>query len=106
MTQFAALHEKAMKAAKEAAQDLYFKRGDNGACGFAWVVVYDVKLSTKMGKEMKAVGFDKNYGGGVSYWNPSRMPVQSVDVLEAGARAYAAVLKNAGYKAYANSRLD
>lgn len=104
---FAEIHKEATAAAKVAAQAMYDKiGGDRYACGFAWCVVYGVKLSTKQGKEMKAVGFEKEYNGGISLWNPSDSPVQNIDIKEAGARAYADVLKQHGFDAYANSRLD
>lgn len=104
---FAAIHREAKAAAEAAANDM-LKRlgGDRMACGFAWVNVYGVKLSTKKGKEMMAVGFRKSYQGGIELWNPSGSPVQNVDIKEAGAQAYANVLKRYGFEAYAASRLD
>jgi hypothetical protein len=39
-------------------------------------------------------------------WNPSKMMVQNVDTLEAGADAAAQVFKRYGFTAYAGSRLD
>ena len=75
-------------------------------CGFAWVTVYGVKLNTREGKEFKALGFRKAYEGGIELWNPARHGAQNVDVKEAGARAYADVLRASGYQAYAGSRLD
>jgi len=79
---------------------------DQYACGFAWVTVYE-KGSTKLGRALIAAGFRKAYGGGLQLWNPSGMPVQNVDTLEAGAEAAAEFLRNTlGVKAYAGSRLD
>jgi hypothetical protein len=52
------------------------------------------------------VGFRKSYDGGLQLWNPSNFGCQNVDTLEAGARAYAEVLKRYGIQAYAGSRLD
>ena len=80
--------------------------GEPAYCGFAWVVVFDVKLNTKLGKAMKACGFRKQYGGGISLWNPSNYSGQSMDIKEAGARAYAEILRSYGFKAYMNSRAD
>ena len=99
----------ACQAATDAAT-LYFqtKLGgrDQYACGFAWVTVYE-KGSTKLGKALIEAGFRKAYGGGLQLWNPSGMPVQNVDTLEAGAEAAAEFLRNTlGVKAYAGSRLD
>jgi O-acetyl-ADP-ribose deacetylase (regulator of RNase III) len=101
------IHNRATAAAQEAAAEMYKKiGGDQGACGFAWVTVYGVKLSTKLGKEFAKHGFTKEYGGGISLWNPSGSRVQNIDIKEAGARAYASVLQEAGFEAYANSRMD
>lgn len=79
---------------------------DQFSCGFGWTVVYGVKLSSKQGKEFVKAGFRKEYGGGISYWSPADMPVQNVDVHEAGARAFATYLQALGFKAYGCSRLD
>jgi hypothetical protein len=79
---------------------------DQFACGFAWTVVYDVKLNTKQGKEFAKAGFRKEYGGGISLWNPADMPIQNVETKEVGARAFAQYLNSLGFKAYGNSRLD
>ena len=68
--------------------------------------MYGVKLNTREGREFKALGFRKAYQGGIQLWNPAGWGVQNVDVKEAGARAYAAVLRAAGYDAYADSRFD
>jgi len=85
---------------------------DGGACGFAWVTVYpEHKGNTKLGKAeravLKSLGFDKDWTGkAYQMWNPSKYGCQNIDTLEAGAQAAAALLKAAGYKAYAGSRLD
>jgi hypothetical protein len=98
----------AAQQARSAAKDFYSKHGDRGACGFAWVNVYGVRSNSKLGQWLKAAGFRKDYTGALSLWNPSQAAVQSVDVLEAGAYAYAEVLKQKlGLdKVYAGSRLD
>jgi len=103
----AEIHEEATAAAVKAAAVLHEKiGGDRYACGFAWVTVYGVKLNTKIGKQFAAIGFRKAYGGGIDLWNPSKSPVQNIDIKEAGAEAYAAVLTKHGFKAYAGSRMD
>ena len=104
----------AQEAAYEAADNLHRTRYngvDQGACGFAWVNIYEhngVKLkgNTKMGRAMKDAGVRQDYTKAFSIWNPSGYPVQNVDVLEAGARAAADVFKKYGFTAYAGSRLD
>ena len=97
---------KAKQEAKKAALKYLAENGQRGACGFAWVHVDGVK-STKIRNAMYAAGFSKPFGkSGIQLWNPAGMPVQSVAILEAGADAYAAVLRENGFNAYANSRLD
>jgi hypothetical protein len=102
-----ATNEAAM-AARTAAKELYSKYGDRGACGFAWVNIYGVRSNSKLGKWLQAAGFRKDYTGALSLWNPSKAAVQSLDILEAGAYAYAEVIKaKLGLdKVYAGSRMD
>ena len=82
--------------------------GDRGPCGFAWVNVWGVRSNSKLGNALKAAGFRKDYTGALCLWNPSQAAVQSIDILEAGAYAYAEVLKEKlGLdKVYAGSRMD
>jgi hypothetical protein len=104
--QFAEIHAKAMEAAARATQAYLDKYGDMECCGFAWVSVYNIKLSTKLGKAMKQRGFDKAYGGGIQLWNPSQNHTQSLSAKEAGAVAYCNVLREYGFTVYAGSRMD
>jgi hypothetical protein len=103
-----ACNEAAMAARSAAKQTLAALGGDRGACGFAWVNVWGVRSNSKLGNALKAAGFRKDYTGALSLWNPSKAAVQSLDVLEAGAYAYAEVLKaKLGLeKVYAGSRMD
>lgn len=98
------------QAAAQAAAAKFFEERlggkDQYACGFAWVEIYGVKGNTKLGKALAAQGIRKSYSGGLQMWNPSKMMVQNVDTLEAGAAAAAAVFKKYGFTAYAGSRLD
>ena len=104
-----ATHERAMKEARRAAGDFankYFSGGDGGPCGFAWVTVYKIRSNSKLGKALQAVGFRKNYEGGLQQWN-RWWPGQSVDAAEHGAEAYARVMQEAvGEDFFAGSRLD
>ena len=103
-----ALNEAAM-AARTAAKETYQALGgDRGACGFAWVNVWGVRKNSKLGQALQAAGFRKDYSGALNLWNPSKAGVQSLDILEAGAYAYAEVLKaKLGLeKVYAGSRMD
>jgi hypothetical protein len=94
----------ARTAAKEALQ----KFGDRDACGFAWVDVYGVRSNSKLGKALASYGFSKSYKGSLQLWNPSKVGYQSLNILEAGAEAYAQVLRDKlGLdKVYAGSRMD
>jgi hypothetical protein len=96
----------AMTSARTAAEDYLARYGDRDLCGFAWVVIYGVKGNTKLGKMLKAAGVRQDYTRAFQLWNPSKMPVQSVGILEEGARAAAEVFKRYGFEAYAGSRLD
>ena len=98
----------AAQQARSAAKAFHAKHGDRGACGFAWVNVYGVRSNSKLGKWLQAAGFRKDYTGALSLWNPSQAAVQSIDILEAGAYAYAEVLKaKLGLdRVYAGSRMD
>jgi hypothetical protein len=84
---------------------------DAGACGFAWVNIYDadgnkIKGNTKLGRTFKAAGVDTDWRGILQIWNPSGYPCQNIDTLEAGARAAAEIFKRHGFVAYSGSRLD
>jgi hypothetical protein len=103
-------HQEALQAANAAAQafaNQHFNGGDGGACGFSWVDVYGVRSNSKLGKALQAVGFSKSYTGSLQLWNKWYYG-QSVDAGEAGADAYAKVLKDKlGLdKVYAGSRMD
>ena len=104
-------HVKALVAAQTAAKafaDKHMNGRDGGACGFSWVDVYGVRSNSKLGKWLAAAGFRKDYTGALSLWNPSGFPTQSISILEAGAEAYAEVIKSKlGLdKVYAGSRMD
>jgi len=109
MTDFNTIHAQATEAAKKAAID-YFNSELGGKdylpCGFARVNVYGVKGSTKLGKQLMALGFYKSYSGALTLHNPARMMVQNVDTLYAGAIAYAKILRDNGIDAYPDQNLD
>ena len=85
---------------------------DRGMCGFAWVTLLpEHKGNTRQGKAERKVfeslGTSKDWTGKAwQIWNPAKYPVQNIDTLEAGARAYAEVLKQYGFRAVSQSRLD
>jgi hypothetical protein len=81
--------------------------GDRGACGFAWVEVYVDRTNSKQAQELIRAGFRKDYKPKcLSMWDPAGLPVQNIDIKEAGAYAYAEYLTQLGLNAYAGSRLD
>ncbi len=101
--------QEAQEAAYQAARKFFQERlggRDQYACGFAWTNIYGVKGNTKLGKMLKAAGVRQDYTKAFQLWNPSKMPVQNVDTLEAGAEAAADVFRKYGFEAYAGSRLD
>jgi hypothetical protein len=103
-----ALNEAGMAARVAAKQTHAALGGDKGACGFAWVNVWGVRSNSRLGKTLMSYGFRKDYTGSLQLWNPSKAGVQSLDILEAGAYAYAEVLKQklGLEKVYAGSRMD
>lgn len=80
---------------------------DQYACGFAWVDIYGIKGNTKLGRAMKAAGFERSdYKKCFTIWNPSGLNCQNVDTKEVGASAAAKVFQKYGFTAYSGSRLD
>ena len=98
----------AAQQARTAAKVAYGVVGERDACGFAWVNVWGVRSNSKLGKALQAAGFRKDYTGSLQLWNPSKAGTQSLNVLEAGAEAYAQVLRDklGLEKVYAGSRMD
>ena len=102
-----AIVAEAMTEARKAAEAALAVHGDRDLCGFAWCNIYGVKGSTKLGKMLAAAGVRKNdYERAFQLWNPAKLGVQSVGILEEGARAAADVFRKYGFEAYAGSRLD
>ena len=96
----------ALQHANDAAVAHIEQYGEQAYCGFAWVNIWDIKGNTKLGKRMKAAGFDKDYTGAYSIWNPSGLGTQCMSTKEAGAQAASTVFKAAGFKCSAGSRAD
>lgn len=94
--------------ARTAAKEFFQKHGDRDACGFAWVNVYGVRSNSRLGKTLISFGFRKDYTGALQLWNPSKAGTQSLNILEAGAEAYANVLRTklGLEQCYAGSRMD
>ena len=96
----------ALQHARDAAEAHLEQYGEHAYCGFAWINIYGVKGSTKLGRRMKSAGYEKDYTGAYSIWNPSGLGTQCMSTKEAGASAAAQVFKAAGFKCSAGSRAD
>lgn len=105
-----AIVAEAFAAARKTAENYFhntMQGRDQFPCGFAWVDICGVKGNTKLGRMLAAAGIRKNdYTKTHQVWNPSGMPVQNVDCLEAGANEAAAVFRKYGFTAHAGSRWD
>ena len=109
------LHEKGIEASKKALKEFLEdwnkntggnKYGEPMYCGFAGVVIFDVRSNSKVGMELRELGFRKHYPKGLYLGNPADHHCQSMDCKEEGAKAYAKVFRDAGFKAYMTSRAD
>jgi len=100
------IKEAALQHARDAGEAHMKQYGEHAYCGFAWVNIWDIKGNTKLGRNMKKAGFEKNWQGAYSIWNPSGLGTQCMATKEAGAQAAAKVFKAAGFTAYAGSRAD
>jgi len=109
------LHEQGIEASKKALKKFLEdwnkntggnKYGEPMYCGFAGVVIFDVRSNSKVGKELRELGFRKHYPKGLYLSNPADHHGQSMDCKEQGASAYAKVFRDAGFKAYMTSRAD
>ena len=78
---------------------------EGGVCGFAWVHIYGVRINSKLGKALTALGCGRDsYNKALSFWVFDGG--QSMERKEAYAYAMADVLQKAGLRAYAGSRMD
>ena len=102
-----AIKNEAELAANLAQADFLHKHGEMAYCGFAWVDVFVERTNSKEAKLLKEIGFKNSWRRKVlNLWKPGNYNGQSMDVLEAGARAYAEVLSKYGFRAYMGSRAD
>ena len=102
--------EEAQQAAKSATAQHIIAHGEGPMCGFAWVNIYKydgkkITGNTKLGRLLKQLGVRQDHTRVFSQWD-SWYHGQSIDVKESGARAFAEVLQEHGFTAYAGSRLD
>lgn len=75
-----------------------------GACGFAWVNIKPGNSAFARWLKAKKLAQSDSYYGGVTVWISEYN--QSLHRKEAHARAMAEVLKQAGFRVYAYSRMD
>jgi hypothetical protein len=113
-TKFEALVQEASEAGMAAGngskpETMYVVGGEKvyavseGPCGFAWITIKPANSS--FARYLKASGLASSaYGGGVMVW--VGLFGQSMMRKEAYAGAYAEVLRAAGIRAYAGSRMD
>ena len=102
-----AIKNEAEQAANLAQEAFLKTHGDMAYCGFAWVEVFVNRTNSKEAKLLKEIGFKNSWQRKVlNLWKPGSYNGQSMDVLEAGAQAYAEVLSKYGFRAYMGSRAD
>lgn len=123
--ELAALHERAATAAQVAAREMLAREKPStivatditgrrigaeswtmphGPCGFGWVTH---KGNTAFGRWAKKAGISRPEHPSGRVVSMSRIAgTQSLAANEAAAKAYAAVLVDAGFVAYAGSRID
>lgn len=102
--------DEAQQAATTASALHELTHGDAALCGFAWVDIFEykgekIKGNTKIGRMLKQAGVRQSYTKTFSQWC-NWYGGQNIDIKEAGARAFAEVLQEHGFRAYAGSRLD
>jgi len=104
-------HNEAIIAAQAATESIALQygkesEGNYDACGFAWVKT-DVDGRSAVARQLKKLGFRKDWNYGYTLWNPSGYGGQNMREKEAGARAYAHVMTEAlGTEFFAQSRMD
>ena len=102
-----AIRNEAEVAANLAQAEFLQKHGDGAYCGFAWVDVFVDRTNSKEAKLLKEMGFKPSWKRKcLNLWKVGSYNGQCMSTLEAGARAYADVLKKHGFRAYMGSRAD
>lgn len=102
--------QEAAKNCKPAAMILTDDKGNDidyvaeGVCGFAWVNIKPGNSPLANFMKKNNLARSDSYYGGVTIWVSAYN--QSMQRKEAYASAYAKVLRDAGFKAYAYSRMD
>jgi hypothetical protein len=79
--------------------------GEPAYCGFAWVKIKPARGAFVKFCKKHGIG-DNGSHGGWEIWSPFSYNGQSMDLKEAGAKAFADVLKSHGITAWMQSRAD
>ena len=102
-----AIRNEAEVAANLAQAEFLKKYGDGAYCGFAWVEVFVDRTNSAEAKLLKSIGFKASWKRKcLNLWKAGSYHGQCMATLEAGAQAYAEVLKKHGFRAYMGSRAD
>jgi hypothetical protein len=98
--------KEAFQAAKQASAEFLANFGDRDCCGFAWVEIKPANC--KLANYLKKNGHGRSScTGGLTVWDPGKTSTQALSVKEAGAVAFATVLRDKlGANAWSNSRMD
>ena len=100
-----AIHNEALAHAKEAEETYTRLHGEDWFCGFAWVKVLNARSS--FARQLVKLGVaEKAWDKGIDIWNPTGNPTQCMNIKEAGASAYAEVLRRHLIQAWMQSRAD
>jgi hypothetical protein len=102
---FQAIYEQALDAAKAAEAEYIKQYGEPMYCGFAWVDFPSARTPFVAWCKKNGVG-SKHWKKGWSIWNPAGNHTQSMDIKEAGAQAFAQVMKANDIPCHAGSRAD
>ena len=105
MNDYIAIHQAALAAARQAVAAIAHEEGTRGLdCGFAWV---NFSGQDPFGRAVKSQPeVSRGYPTGYQVWNPGEHRGQSIHIIEAGARAYAEVLKDNNINSTVGSRYD
>ena len=102
---FQAIYNQALAAGQQAEAEYVAKVGEDDYCGFAWVEIPNGRSPFVSWCKKNGVG-SKHWKKGWQLWRPADVFTQSMDVNEAGALAFAEVLKAHGIQAHPCSRAD
>lgn len=121
---YAKIWNEAQAAAKKAAEEVGQRMDDGGSCGYAWVRIMPARgpfvswcrkqneianHGVEVGRERNPYGERRTWGsGGWQIWGPGGYAGQCLCAKEAGAKAFADVLKASGIpgEIWDESRVD